>query len=91
MRTRWRMELRKAGLSVAQQIGISVVYDGVVVGEFSADLVVEDRIIVELKAIRALDRVHLAQCINYLQATGLRLCLLLNFGNPRLEIRRIAH
>jgi GxxExxY protein len=84
-------ELRKNGLRVAQQKGISVTYDGVAVGEYAVDLLVEDTIIVELKAIKALDNAHTAQCLNYLKATGLHLCLLLNFGKPRLEIQRIAH
>lgn len=83
-------ELRKAGLAVAQQQGVTVIYDGIVVGEYAVDLLVEGRIIVELKAIKALDSAHAAQCINYLKATGLQLCLLLNFGKPRLEIRRFA-
>ncbi len=83
-------ELRKAGLVVAQQQGVTVVYDGIVVGEYAVDLLVEDRIIVELKAIKALGSAHAAQCINYLKATGLQLCLLLNFGTARLEIRRFA-
>ncbi len=84
-------ELRKAGLTVAQQQGVSVIYDDVIVGEYAADLLVEAAVIVELKAVRALDDVHQAQCMNYLRATGLQLCLLLNFGRPRLEIRRIVH
>jgi GxxExxY protein len=83
-------ELRKAGLAVVQQQGITVLYDGVVVGEYAVDLLIEGKIIVELKAIRALDNAHAAQCINYLKATGLQLCLLLNFGKSRLEIRRFA-
>ena len=84
-------ELRKAGLTVAQQQGVSVIYDDVIVGEYAADLLVEAAVIVELKAVRALDDVHQAQCMNYLRATGMHLCLLLNFGKPRLEIRRIVH
>lgn len=84
-------ELRKAGLTVAQQQGVSVIYDDVIVGEYAADLLVEAAVIVELKAVRALDDVHQAQCMNYLRATGLQLCLLLNFGRPHVEIRRIVH
>ena len=84
-------EIRKAGLTVAQQQGITVAYDGIVVGEYNVDLLVEGTIIVELKAIKALDNAHTAQCLNYLKATGLHLCLLLNFGKSRLEIHRIAH
>jgi GxxExxY protein len=84
-------ELRKRGLAVAQQRGITITYDGTAVGEYFVDLLVEETLLIELKATKALDEVHYAQCINYLKATGLRLCLLLNFGKPRLEIRRIAN
>jgi GxxExxY protein len=83
-------ELRKAGLSVAQQQEVKVMYDGVVVGRYVVDLLVNDSVLVELKAVKALDDIHQAQCMNYLRATGLRLCLLLNFARPRLEIRRIV-
>jgi GxxExxY protein len=84
-------EVRKAGLAVAQQRGIIVEYDGIAVGEYAVDLLAEGTILVELKAIKALDSAHTAQCLNYLKATGLQLCLLLNFGKSRLEIQRIAH
>ena len=83
-------ELIKAGLKVQQQVPIQVLYDGLVVGYYLADLLVEDCVLVELKAIQGLEDVHKAQCINYLKATGLRLCLLLNFGTTRVEIKRIA-
>lgn len=82
-------ELRKARLPFTQQHAINVHYDGVVVGDYVADLVVDDRVVVELKATKALDKVHLAQCLNYLKATPYELCLLFNFGRPRLEIKRI--
>ncbi len=84
-------ELRAAGLSVAQQSGANVYYHDQVVGEYFVDLLVEDVLLVELKTAKALDDAHQMQCINYLKATGLRLCLLLNFGRPRLEIKRVAH
>jgi GxxExxY protein len=84
-------ELREAGLAVAQQQGVTVKYNGIVVAEFVVDLLVEGTIIVELKAIRVLEGAHTAQCINYLKATGMPLCLLLNFGKSRLEIHRFAH
>ena len=83
-------DLRKAGLLVEQQYGVVVRYDGVIVGDYSADLLVERSVLVELKAVRTLDAVHGAQCLNYLKATGLQLCLLINFGNPRLEIKRLV-
>jgi GxxExxY protein len=84
-------ELRKAGLAVEQQHPVTVHYDGVVVGTYTADLLVENAVLVELKAVTALDTVHRAQCINYLKGSGLWLCLLLNFGNPRLEIKRVVN
>ena len=84
-------ELRKAGLKVEQQHGIAVYYDGQVVGEYAADLLVEGSLLVELKAVKELDDIHLAQCLNYLRATKLRLCLLMNFAKPKVDIRRIAN
>jgi GxxExxY protein len=70
--------------------GIVVFYDGVIVGEYIADLLVEDQVIVELKVVAALSDTHIPQCRNYLQATGKPLCLLINFGRPKIEIRRIT-
>ena len=84
-------ELRKAGLTVAQQQGVTVRYDSIVVGEYIVDLLVEGTVVIELKASKALDGAHTAQCINYLKATDLHLCLLLNFARSRLEIHRVAH
>jgi GxxExxY protein len=83
-------ELRKAGLEVEQQAPISVTYDGVIVGSYAADLMVEHRLLVELKACKAMDDIHLAQCLNYLKATGIKTCLLINFGTPKLQIRRLS-
>ena len=71
-----------------QKHGITVRYKGVTIGEYTADLLVEGSVLVELKAVRALDDIHRAQCLNYLKATGLRVCLLLNFARPRLEMKR---
>jgi GxxExxY protein len=82
-------ELRKLGLDVMQRHGVTVTYDGVIVGAYNVDLLFEGSLIVELKA--ALDDAHAVQCLNYLQATGLGFCLLWNFGRSRLEILRIAH
>jgi len=84
-------ELRKSGVSVDQQWAIQVRYDGEVVGDFYADLMVEHVLLVELKAVKALDQVHKAQCINYLKATGLEVCLLINFGNPKIEYHRLTY
>ncbi len=82
--------LRKAGLKVLQQVIYNVEYEGQVVGEYIADLVVEDQVIVELKAIKEFDNVHTAICINYLKVSKLPLCLLINFGKSRIEVKRIA-
>ena len=65
--------------------------DGAIVGDYTTDLPVQDRVLIELKALRALDNVHRAQCLNYLKAMGLRICLLMNFGRPRVEVRRIRN
>jgi GxxExxY protein len=83
-------EMRKCGIGVVQQRGIVVFYDGVIVGEFNADLLVEEQVIVELKVVTALSDAHIPQCQNYLRATGKPLCLLINFGRPKIEIRRIT-
>jgi len=83
-------ELRKAGLSVQQQHRVTVTYDIIVVGTYIADLVVEACALVEVKTVRALDPAHTAQGVNYLRAANLPLCLLLNFGTPRLQIKRLA-
>ncbi len=84
-------ELIKQKLSVTQQPSIEVLYDGIVVGQYVADLIVEETVIVELKAVKMLDNIHSAQCLNYLKATNLTTCLLLNFGSPRVEVKRIVH
>jgi GxxExxY protein len=83
------IELERAGLRVARQHPLAVWYDGIQIGQFAADLLVEDQILVELKAVRALEDLHLAQALNYLRASLLPASLLLNFGAPKLEIRRL--
>jgi GxxExxY protein len=74
------IELQKSGLQVAVQYPVNVYYDGQVVGEYFADLLVDERIIVELKAVRRLAPEHEAQLLNYLNATHYEVGLLLNFG-----------
>lgn len=83
-------ELQCCGLTVEIQKTLPVYYRGVIVGDYVADLLVEGLVLVELKAIKEFDDVHLAQCLNYLKATGLQLCLLINFGTPKIRIRRIV-
>jgi len=76
-------ELRKAGLGVQQQASMQVHYDGVVVGDYVGDLLVEESVLLELKACKALDEVHLAQCLNYLKATGVKLGLLIKLRDAQ--------
>ncbi len=83
-------ELRKAGVIVEQQKSVAVIYDGRVVGDYVPDLLVNEHLVVEVKAVPALEGIHRAQCVNYLRATGLHLALLLNFGRPRLQVARIV-
>ncbi|MGY1520232.1 GxxExxY protein [Luteimonas sp. A482] len=81
------MRLEECGLTVERQMPIEVRFHGQVVGCFRADLLVEDCVLVEVKAGRGLLAAHEAQLLNYLKATGIQLGLLLNFG-PRAEFRR---
>jgi len=81
-------ELRKGGLKSEAQTPISVKYDGQIVGAFAADLLVNDSVIVEVKAIQTLAKPHEIQLVNYLTATGLNEGLLLNFGADRLEFKK---
>lgn len=83
------IELSKQGLAVSVEKPICVYYEGEVVGEYFADLLVENRIIVELKAVRQLTDEHEAQLLNYLKATSYEVGLLLNFG-PKPAIKRKA-
>ncbi len=82
------MELSRKGLSVKQQIPIEVYYDDVIVGEYTADLLVEDKILIELKAVQNLCKEHEVQLVNYLNATGLDIGLLINFGSKSVQVKR---
>jgi len=84
-------ELNKRGFNARQQERISVVYEGHIVGDYIADILVSRQVLVEVKAVRALDDSHMAQCINYLRATGLKVCMLINFGGKKAEYRRIVN
>jgi GxxExxY protein len=83
--------LRKAGYGVRQQVRYLVTYEGEVVGEYIADLVVEGKVLLELKAVEAFDDVHSAQCINLLRASGTPVCLLINFAKPKVQVRRFVN
>jgi GxxExxY protein len=80
--------LNKIGLIVQSQLPIKVMYENQTVGEFFADIVVENSIIVELKAIKQLTKIHEAQLVNYLVSTGKDIGLLINFGQEGVQIKR---
>ncbi len=82
-------ELIKQGLKVKQQQLIKIWYNGVEVGDYIADLVVEDSVLIEVKTVEHLGNTQTAQCLNYLKATGIRVGLLMNFETPRVEIKRV--
>src|SRR5262249_41565546 len=81
--------LREREINAEERAPLSVTFRGEVVGEFFADILVEGKVILELKAVEALAPEHQAQLINYLQATGIEIGLLINFGTPRLEYKRL--
>ena len=84
-------ELSARGVRVKAQAPFPVTYKGKHIGTYSADLLVEDRLLVEVKCVDGFSNEHLAQCINYLKASGLHLALLINFRRPRVEWRRVVH
>jgi len=83
--------LAEMGLKVQTQIPLKVMFRGRTVGEFFPDIIVEELVIVELKAVKALAPEHLAQVMNYLKATGIEVGLLVNFGSAKLEYRRFGN
>ncbi len=82
------IELKKIGLLVENQKSIQVFYDGQEVGYFTADIIVENKIILELKAIKELTKIHEDQLVNYLAATGKDVGLLINFGSKEVQVKR---
>ncbi len=83
-------ELKKARLTAEPQKAIPVYYDGVMVGDYYAGISVNGIVLIELKAVKAFDEIHKAQCMNYLKATRLPICLLMNFGATRLGLKRLV-
>jgi GxxExxY protein len=82
-------ELALRGVTAKAQVSFPVCYKGQYIGEYVADIVVGEKLIVELKCVDRLANEHLAQCINYLKASGLRMALLINFQKPKLEWKRV--
>ncbi len=83
-------ELCKRGVKAAAQEAIKVKYKDVIVGDYVADLIVEGRVIVELKAEEEYNKAHEAQLLNYLKATGIKVGLLINFGRKKCEFKRFV-
>ena len=84
------IELLVRGLRAESQVPINVSYKNEVVGEYFADIVVEGQVIIELKAVDQLQKIHEAQLLNYLKATGYKMGLLINFSHPKAEIKRFV-
>ncbi len=82
------IEIEASGLRIKQECPLKVLYRDKVVGDFFADLVVEDELIVELKSVERLEKVHEAQLVNYLVATGMDVGLLINFGSKGVDVKR---
>ncbi|MCW8934331.1 MAG: GxxExxY protein [Gammaproteobacteria bacterium] len=85
------VELEKHGISFRQQKALKVIYKGEVVGNFVTDIVIENKLLIELKVVSKIGIAHKAQVINYLKATGIPVALLLNFGTPKMGVQRIVH
>ena len=83
--------LMEAGLKAQSQSPLTVMFHGQVVGDFFPDIIVEDTVLLELKAVKTLLPEHLAQVMNYLKGTGIEVGFLINFGNPKLEYRRFGN
>lgn len=82
-------ELSIRGIRAAAQKSFAVTYKGQSVGEYFADIVVEDVLVIELKCVERFANEHLAQCLNYLRASGKSICLLVDFQKPKVELKRI--
>jgi GxxExxY protein len=83
-------ELGLLGVKAVGQASMPVIYKGRLVGDYFADILVEDQLVVELKCVERLSREHTAQCLNYLRASGKNVCLLVNFEKPKVEWRRVV-
>ncbi len=84
------IEMKKQGLNFLDEIAISIFYDAIEIGKRRVDFLVEKVIPVEIKAVKELDNIHLAQAINYLEAYKMEVGLLINFGSMRLDFHRIG-
>ncbi len=85
------IELLESGLDVEKEKPITIYYNNKIVGEYYADILVNQQIIIEAKAVATLNEIHQAQLLNYLKATNLHLGLLINFGTPKVQIKRMVN
>jgi GxxExxY protein len=86
-----QVELKLRNIPYSSQKSLNVFYKDHEVGHFIPDLLIDNQLIIELKAIESIVNEHLAQVLNYLKASGLKLGLILNFGKPKLQIKRVIH
>jgi len=84
-------ELALRGLKAETQVRFAVNYKGQGVGEYVADIVVEDELVLELKCVDQFSNEHMAQCINYLKSSGKKVALLVNFQKPKVQLKRIVN
>jgi GxxExxY protein len=85
------LELMSRDLLVEQQKNVKVFYKGLEVGNYIADIIVENKVVIELKSVKSLDPIFSCQLLNYLKALNMQVGLLLNFGNSKLEIKRLIN
>lgn len=85
------IELAENGLLAEKEKAITISYKNKTVGEYYADILVNGQVIIETKAVKALNEIHQAQLLNYLKATNLHLGLLINFGTPKVQIKRMVY
>jgi len=85
------IELHKQGINAEQQVPINVYYDNIPVGDYYADIIIENEIIVELKTVKIIDNMHIAQLLNYLKGTRRKLGLIINFSKPKVQIKRVVN
>jgi GxxExxY protein len=83
-------ELTLRGIGAVAQASCPVIYKGRCVGEYCADILVENAVVLELKCVERLAGEHMVQCLNYLRASGMEVCLLINFQRPTVEWKRIV-
>ncbi len=81
---------RKEKIPAVQQVSINVSFESEIVGHYVADILVDEKIILELKCVKMIENAHRAQVLNYLKATGKRLAIILNFAGKKLEYERLA-